>query len=164
MKSSSSLGRNLPDANNSSYRVFAEEKIVDNSLAEQSHFCGAPDIRTGERLALLYREIANLKVVRRRARDLRTPVVVAINDLGAATNHWRRECSGIGFPQDRRRVIFGQRLRVSGAHADAGTRHAAREHDDQIAADGGDLLFDPGLGSRPDRNHCNHRRHPDDNG
>src|ERR1019366_7918500 len=123
---------------------------------------GRLDVAVGEGLATLDFEVANWKVVGRGAEDLCAPVVVAVDRLDAATHGWGGERGGVAFAKDGSSVVFGEGLSVAGAHSDAGVGDAAGQHDDQIAADGIDLLFDAALRAGADRNHGNHGGDTDD--
>ncbi len=63
---------------------------------------------------------------------------------------------------DRGGVVLGERRSRAGAHADAARSHAAGQDDDQVRAEAPDLLVDPGLRARADRDHRDHRADADD--
>jgi hypothetical protein len=53
-------------------------------------------------------------------------------------------------------------LRVARAHADARAGNTARQNNNQVAADRGNLFPDSLLGAGSDSHHCDHRGNADD--
>ena len=154
--------RNLLDTDDLAERIFAVEKVVGYRFPEQCYFAGPFDVRGGERLTRLNAEVADDEIVRSGTHDLGAPIVVAVNDLGSAANRGGREGGGIALAHDGFGVVFGEGLSVAGSHADAGAGDTAGEHDDQVAADGGDLFFDADFGAGADGHHGDDRRDSDD--
>lgn len=88
------------DAHDFAYGVFAGEQVIRDGFAEESDFGGGVDIGGGEGEAGVDVEVGDDEVVRGGAENLVAPVIVAVDDLGAAAAGRSGECDtrdGPGF-------------------------------------------------------------------
>jgi hypothetical protein len=153
---------NAADANDLADGVGASEQVIDHRLSEQGDLGSAIHVLVGEGLAGGDGEVADLEVIRRDALDGGGPVVVAEDDLRTAANGGRGGLHGGALGGNGAGVVFSQGDGHAAAQPDARTGDGSREHDEQVTADGLDLLLDAGGGAGADGHHGDNRGHADD--
>jgi hypothetical protein len=139
-------------------RVLQAEELLPDGGPEQAHERAGPQLPLRERAPFYQWPVARRQVVVRRARGGGRPVFVAVDgdDGGGRRGRHRLDARHLALEGLHVGPIEGL-----GPHLHAavlGPR--ARSHDDQVAAEAGDLAGDLRGGSAPQRHHADDGPHP----
>ena len=144
------------DANRLANRIGVPEQIVCRRLAQHRNLVGLIHILLGKLCATVDRKLANGEIVGSNAINLRSPVVVSVDHLRAASDIRRRQFDVRTLRRNFFCVRLGQSHGIAGAQAYAGSTGAPRSNNDDVAADARDLVLNALGGARSNRYGGNH--------
>src|SRR5947208_6589872 len=146
--------RQIPDTDHLADRIDAGKKPISYRLTEDDHSVRRTHVEICKKFATLDIPVSNQRKLFVCSLNLRKPILIAEYELAGGADDRRCCRNRRDFPYHCLNVFFRERTCRSGAQTRSSEENVPGHDHHHVAAHSVDLILNHGLGSLPDRHHC----------